>query len=90
MAIGQRLRKHEPRSLRSHTCTQSRGGCASDDGLEEDDLDGFGMEMSREEKIAARRPWRNSLIIKLVGNHTVSNTYGNTSKRCRERSLSRC
>lgn len=52
-------------------------------GIEDEDLDGdvsdddmveeggkvtwFGMGMMREEKIVSRRPWRNSLIIKLVG-----------------------
>lgn len=30
----------------------------------------FGMGMSREEKLEARWPWRNSLIIKLIGRST--------------------
>lgn len=43
-------------------------GDVSDDVVEEGDVETwFGMGMMREEKIEARRPWRNSLIIKLVG-----------------------
>lgn len=41
----------------------------SDDDLIEESTDGtsVGMGMTREEKIKVRKPWRNSLIIKLVG-----------------------
>lgn len=44
-------------------------GNTSDDDeiLEGDKISWFGMGMTKQEKIAARRPWRNSLIIKLVG-----------------------
>lgn len=40
-----------------------------DDDLIEENIDGswFGIGMTREEKNEARRPWRNSLIVKLVG-----------------------
>lgn len=43
-------------------------GYVSDDDLIEECADGtwVGWGMSREEKIEARRPWRNSLIVKLV------------------------
>lgn len=42
---------------------------ASDDDVVEDlgDEFCFSMGMTRQEKIAARKPWRSSLIIKLVG-----------------------
>lgn len=36
------------------------------DGGIEDDEEWFGIGMTREEKIKVRRPWRNSLIIKLI------------------------
>lgn len=44
-------------------------GEASDDVVVEEGNGStwFGIGMSKEEKIAARRPWKNSLIIKLVG-----------------------
>lgn len=44
-------------------------GNTSDDDLvmEGDGVSWFGMRMTKTEKIEARRPWRNSLIIKLVG-----------------------
>lgn len=43
------------------------GDVSDDDVIEErDKVTRFGMRMTREEKIAARRAWRNSLIIKLV------------------------
>lgn len=44
-------------------------GNTSDDDeiLEGDKTTWFGMGMTKQEKIAARRPWRSSLIIKLVG-----------------------
>lgn len=41
---------------------------SDDDVVEEgDDETWFGDGMTREEEIEARRPWRNSLLIKLVG-----------------------
>lgn len=44
------------------------GDVSDDDVIEEGDGETwFGMGMMTEEKIEARRPWRNSLIIKLVG-----------------------
>lgn len=44
------------------------GEVFDDDMVEEGDkVTWFGMGMTREEKIAVKRPWRNSLIIKLVG-----------------------
>lgn len=41
----------------------------SEDDLSEDEGDGqlFSMGMTRQEKIDARKPWRTSLIIKLIG-----------------------
>lgn len=44
-------------------------GYVSDDDVVEvaDDETWFGVGMTRKEKIKARRPWRNNLIIKLVG-----------------------
>lgn len=44
-------------------------GDISDDDQIEESNEGtwFGIGMTREEKIEARRPWRNALIIKLVG-----------------------
>lgn len=47
----------------------NEGDVSDDDVVEEatEDDTWFGVGMSKEEKIAARRPWRNSLIIKLVG-----------------------
>lgn len=46
------------------------GDASDDDVMEEGDEPWFGMGMTRAEKIEARRPWRNSLIIKLVGRTT--------------------
>lgn len=44
------------------------GDASSDDVVEEgDDETWIGIGMTMEDKIEARRPWRNSLIIKLVG-----------------------
>lgn len=44
------------------------GEISDDDAIEEGiDESSFGMGMTREEKIEARRPWRNSLIVKMVG-----------------------
>lgn len=42
---------------------------ASDDDIVEDlgDVSCFSMGMTKQEMIAARRPWRTSLILKLVG-----------------------
>lgn len=45
----------------------------------------FWMGMTREEKIEARRSWRSSLIIKLLGIKSVITTYGNASRTCGER-----
>lgn len=47
------------------------GIVSDDDVIEEGDGDTwFEMGMTKEEKIVVRRPWHNSLIIKLVGgNH---------------------
>lgn len=44
-------------------------GEVSDDDIIEESMDGswFGIGMTREQKIQARRLWRNSLIMKLVG-----------------------
>lgn len=44
------------------------GNTSDDDLVEEGDgVSWFGMGMTKMEKMEARRPWRNSLIIKLVG-----------------------
>lgn len=44
------------------------GNTLDDDLIEEGDgVWWFGIGMTKTEKIDARRPWRNSLIIKLVG-----------------------
>lgn len=46
----------------------TEGEVSDDDTIEEgDDEAWFGIGMTREEKIEARRPWRSSLIIKLIG-----------------------
>lgn len=65
------------------------GGVSDDDVIEEgDDETWFGIEMIREEKITARRPWRKSLIIKLVGRSKGITIYENGSRKCRGRRLS--
>lgn len=48
-------------------------GNTSDDGVieEGDKVSWFRMGMTKEEKIEARRPWRSSLIIKLIGRTIV-------------------
>src|SRR3954463_13819301 len=44
------------------------GNTSDDDLVEEGDgVSWFGMGMTKMEKIEVRRPWRNSLIVKLVG-----------------------
>lgn len=43
------------------------GDVSDDDVVDEGGETWFGIGMTMEEKIATRRPWRNSLIIKLVG-----------------------
>lgn len=44
------------------------GEISDDDLIEEGDgVTWFGVGMTRDEKIEARRPWRNSVIIKVVG-----------------------
>lgn len=41
----------------------------SDDDLSDDEVEGpmFSMRITKQDKIIARRPWRTSLIIKLIG-----------------------
>lgn len=46
------------------------GYISDDDPIEEgEDKTCFSMGMTREEKTEARRPWRNGLIIKLIGRY---------------------
>lgn len=53
---------------KSYACMEDFMEVAKDDLIEEgDDESCFGIEMTREEKMETRRPWRNSVIIKLVG-----------------------
>lgn len=48
--------------------TEDDSDC-SDDNLSDDKADGplFSMGTTKQEKIIARKPWRTSLIIKLIG-----------------------
>lgn len=56
------------RSVTNFGDSGSEGYVSDDDVVEvADDDTWFGVGRTREEKIKARRPWRNSLIIKLVG-----------------------
>lgn len=46
----------------------SDGNISDDDIIKESNEDSwFGTGMTKEEKIEARKPWRNSVIVKLVG-----------------------
>lgn len=55
------------RSQESQDDEEDGNTSEDDEILEGDKVTWFGMGMTKEEKIAARRPWRSCLIIKLVG-----------------------
>lgn len=61
----------------------------SDNDLEEEVLDNslFSMGMTRHEKLVARKPWRTSLIIKLVAARSDINIIFDACRPCGEFNL---
>lgn len=72
---------------RSNVCEEdfmNNSDISEDDLIEEgDDESCFGMGMTKE-KLEARRPWHNSIIIKMVGRSIGYHSLGGVCKSCGE------
>lgn len=70
---------------------EGEGKVSDDNVIEEGDKQTwFGMGMMKEEKISTRKPWRNSLIIKLIWKNIGYHYCGGVYRRCGRRNLNEC